>query len=290
MATRVSRSAKDGKGAKAAKPSTAGREKKSTSAKVSGRSAAGKTKASRGRAAKAAPAEPPPFEGFPKDFLAFFREITKNNDREWFAVNKERFKASVQTPALSFIAAMDLPLGRIADCFVADARTQGGSMFRIYNDMRFHNAKPYKEHAACQFRHMAGKDAHAPGFYVHLDPKEVFFGGGIWRPPAPQLRAIREAIAADPERWWEATRGTAFRRRFGTIRGDSLKRPPQGFDADHPAIEDIKRLSFFAMQSAPPESILSKRFVADVSKCFATMAPFMQFLTEALDLPFHLDD
>ena len=97
--------------------------------------------------AKAAASALPPFSGFPKDFLAFFREIAKHNDREWFTANKERFKASVQVPMLSFIAAMDLPLGRIADCFVADARSQGGSMFRIYNDMRFHDAKPYKEHA-----------------------------------------------------------------------------------------------------------------------------------------------
>src|SRR5205085_9821768 len=105
------------------------------------------------------PAAPPPFAGFPKDFLAFFRELAKNNDREWFAANKHRYVGSIQAPLRSFVVAMDLPLGRFADCFVADTR----SIFRIYNDMRFHDAKPYKEHAACQFRHEAGKDAHAPG-------------------------------------------------------------------------------------------------------------------------------
>jgi len=240
-------------------------------------------------AAKAVPVAPPPFDGFPKDFLAFFREIAKHNDREWFAANKERFRASVQIPMLSFIAAMDLPLGRFADCFVADARTQGGSMFRIYNDMRFHDAKPYKEHAACQFRHEAGKDAHAPGFYVQFEPKEVFFGGGIWRPPGPQLRAIREAIEADPERWTEITRSPSFKRRFGAIEGESLKRPPQGFDPEHPLIDDIKKLSFFVGQIVEPEEIQSKAFVKEVSRSFEALGPFMRFLTEALGLPFHHD-
>ncbi|MFN2425825.1 MAG: DUF2461 domain-containing protein [Candidatus Binatia bacterium] len=241
-------------------------------------------------AAKRIAAVPPPFSGFPKDFLAFFREVAKNNNREWFAANKERFHSSVQMPTLSFIAAMDLPLGRIADCFVADARSQGGSMFRIYNDMRFHDAKPYKEHAACQFRHGAGKDAHAPGFYVHFEPKEVFFGGGIWRPPAPQLRAVREAIAADPERWTKITRSPAFKRRFGAVEGDSLQRAPMGFDPDHPRIDDIKRLSFFAVETVKADAIQSKDFVKDVAKSFAALAPFMEFLTEALGLPFHHDD
>ncbi|HXC49599.1 MAG TPA: DUF2461 domain-containing protein [Candidatus Limnocylindrales bacterium] len=228
----------------------------------------------------------PPFAGFPKDFLAFFRELAKNNERTWFAANKQRYLDSIQAPLRSFVIAMDVPLGRFADCFVADTR----SIFRIYNDMRFHEAKPYKEHAACQFRHEAGKDAHAPGFYVHFEPKEVFFGGGIWRPPGPQLRQVREAIAADPERWNSITRAPAFRRRFGAVEGDSLKRPPQGFDPDHPAIEDLKRTSFFAVQTVKPDVIQSKDFVREVAKSFEALAPFMEFLTEAVELPFHRGD
>jgi len=231
------------------------------------------------------------FEGFPADFLGFFRDLVRHNDREWFAANKDRYLASVQRPTLAFIAAMDLPLGRIADCFVADARPVGGSMFRIYRDTRFaHDKTPYKEHAACHFRHVAGKDAHAPGFYVHLDPNEIFFGGGIWRPPGPILQQIREAIVADPQRWQSATRSAGFRRRFGAIAGDSLKRPPKGFDPDHPLLEDLKRTSYFAVQKAEPEAIASARFVGEVARAFEAMAPFMEFLTDALSLPFHLDD
>ena len=235
------------------------------------------------RSSKEKPAAPPPFAGFPKDFHVFFRELAKHNEREWFQANKQRYLDSVMTPLRAFVAAMDLPLGRTADCFVADSR----SIFRIYNDMRFHDAKPYKDHAACQFRHEAGKDAHAPGFYVQFEPTEVFFGGGIWRPPSAQLRAVREAIEADPERWKKLTRSAAFRRRFGGVEGDSLTRPPQGFEPAHPMIEDIKRTSFFAVEQAKPSSIHSKDFVRDVAKSFEALGPFMEFLTEAVGLPFH---
>lgn len=236
-------------------------------------------------------AEPGPFTGFPKDFFAFFRELARNNEREWFKANEQRFRESVEAPLLSFIAAMDLPLGRFANCFEAIPKRSGGSMFRIYRDTRFSRDKsPYKENAACQFRHEAGKDAHAPGFYVHLEPKEVFFGGGLWLPPGPELRMTREAIAADPDRWMAITRAPAFRRRFGGVEGDSLKRPPAGFDADHPCIEDLKRTSFFALQEVKPSAIHSKDFVKEVARSFEALSPFMEFLTEAVGLRFHRED
>ena len=163
-------------------------------------------------------------------------------------------------------------------------------MFRIYRDTRFSKDKsPYKEHVAVHFRHMAGKDAHAPGFYMHFEPKEVFFGGGIWMPPGPVLRQVREAIADDAQGWKSATRGPAFRKRFGETQGDSLKRPPQGFDPDHPLIDDLKRKSFFAVQQVEPSFALTPRFTAEVEKAFVALRPMMRFLTESLELSFELD-
>jgi len=230
------------------------------------------------------------FQGFPAGFFRFFRELAKHNDRDWFNANKERYKADVVAPMSRFIEAMDGRLAAVSDCFVADPRPNGGSMFRIYRDVRFsHDKRPYKEHAACHFRHMAGKDAHAPGFYMHFEPGNVFFGGGVWMPPNPVLTRIRQAIVDEPERWKKATRGAAFRRRFGAVAGDSLKRPPAGFDAEHPLIDDLKRKSFFAIQRADQKLAAGPRLVGEVGKAFVALAPMMEFLTTALELSFSLD-
>jgi hypothetical protein len=64
------------------------------------------------------------------------------------------------------------------------------------------------------FRHERAKDAHAPGYYLHIGPGEVFAGGGIWQPATEAATAIREAIAEDPERWRHATQSGAFARRL----------------------------------------------------------------------------
>jgi uncharacterized protein (TIGR02453 family) len=226
------------------------------------------------------------FAGFPVDFFRFFAQLHKNNDRDWFNANKDRYQQSVQEPMSAFITAMQPKLAAISEHYIADSKPHGGSMFRIYRDTRFSKDKtPYKTHAACQFRHAAGKDAHAPGFYVHIEEDQVFFGGGIWLPPAPQLNAIRDFIA-DNARSWARVRNAKKVQDAGGIKGDSLKRPPRGFDDQHVHIEDLKRKSFYVMSEAPSQSAAKPGFVDEVTQGFVRAAPLNRFICDALELPF----
>ena len=190
------------------------------------------------------------FPGFPNDLFRFLNDLSKNNNRDWFNENKDRYQKSIVLPVKDFIVVMGERLHKISRSFMADPRTNGGSMFRIYRDIRFSKDKrPYKENVGCQFRHIAGKTVHAPGFYVHIQPGNVFVGGGIWKPPNPVLDKIRTAIVEQSDKWSEITKRTKY---FPTIEGDQLKRPPRGYDADHPHIEDLKRKSFFLKHNVEP--------------------------------------
>ena len=135
-----------------------------------------------------------------------------------------------------------------------------------------------------QFRHTRGKDVHAPGFYLHLSPDECFAGAGIWKPKAAVAHQIRDAIVADPDRWLAITKDRKFKRDWVEVTGDKLKRPPQGFAADHPLIEDLKLKDFLAGRSLTIEEVCAPDFLKRYAKLCVTAAPFMQFLTEALDL------
>ena len=118
---------------------------------------------------------------FTSESFAFLRELSKNNNREWFAANKKRYEAELRDPALRFISDFGPRLNRIAPRLVADPRPVGGSMFRIYRDTRFAADKtPYKTAVGIRFPHRAASDVHSPGFYLHLEPSEVFVGAGIW--------------------------------------------------------------------------------------------------------------
>ena len=172
---------------------------------------------------------------FGPEAFAFLRALGENNNREWFQANKKRFERDARDPMLRFIAEFAPHLEKISARFVADARTNGGSLFRIYRDVRFSKDKrPYKTNIGAHFRHQAAKDAHAPGFYLHLEAGAVFAGSGIWHPDAPALTKIRDAIVADPKRWRRVTSAKALGT-GGALGGESLKRPPRGYDPEHPA-------------------------------------------------------
>jgi uncharacterized protein (TIGR02453 family) len=226
------------------------------------------------------------FNGFPKDFFAFFNELKKNNNRDWFTANRSRYYESVVHPMGEYIVGIAPYLKRISPFYKADPRPHGGSMFRIYRDTRFSRDKtPYKTHAACHFRHQAGRDAHAPGFYMHIETGRLSLGGGIWRPPSKQLGLIREFIADNPSSW-EELRDTPAIKKAGGIKGDSLKRPPRGYEADARHIEDLKRKSFFLMTETGAELALSDALVSESAKVFRTTAKLNHFISDALELPF----
>lgn len=227
------------------------------------------------------------FEGFPAGLFRFLKDLSSNNNREWFNENKERYLKTVSTPVCDFVAAMAPKLGKLANCYVADPRPHGGSMFRIYRDARFSNDKrPYKEHVGCHFRHEAGKDAHAPGFYVHIEVNKVLFGGGIWMPPNSVLYKIRDAIVENPDKWKRIKNSRSVNARTNGISGDGLKRAPRGYDEDHVHIEDIKRKTYFAMTEVNLKMAKSPEFIKEVVKTFRAISPMMAFITEALDLPY----
>ncbi len=223
---------------------------------------------------------------FNREFFDFLTELKENNSRDWFLANKERYRSVVQEPLLAFISDFAEPLRGISAEFVADPRPSGGSMFRIYRDVRFAKDKsPYKTHAAAQFRHRAGRDAHAPGFYVHLEPGNVFVGAGSWHPDREAVEAFRNAIVDNPKGWRAILGSPGFSKRHRMV-GESLMRAPRGFDPGHPLIEDLKRKDFISIEEFSQAKACSAGFIDTVADSFRTAAPLVKFLTKAVGQPF----
>ena len=226
------------------------------------------------------------FAGFQPALFEFLEQLADNNNRPWFQANKERYDREVLEPAMAFIRAFQPLLKRISPHFVASDRRVGGSLMRVYRDTRFSKGgEPYKTNVGIQFRHELGRDIHAPGFYVHIAPGECFWAVGLWRPDAASLGRIRRAIAERPDRWRRAHDDRKFRRQF-SLEGGSLKRPPRGFPADHPCVEDLKRTDFIAMKELEEDDVRDKRFLERTAARFAASGPFMRFLCDALKTPY----
>lgn len=217
---------------------------------------------------------------------AFLRDLATNNEREWFASNKERYVDKVQEPALEFITDYGSRLAKISPHFTADARVVGGSLFRIHRDTRFSKDKtPFKQNTGVQFRHEAAKDAHAPGYYLHIEPAGTFVGVGLWRPETAVAYRIRHHIAEHPDAWKKAAHAKAFRGTFD-LGGDSLVNPPRGFDPEHAFIDDLRRKDFIASTSLSQKAVTSDDFIDHFDAIARKATPFMRFLCEAVGVPF----
>ena len=223
---------------------------------------------------------------FDEELFSFLDDLRANNDRAWFTASRARYESAVLEPALAFIEDFAPRLEGISHHFRADARASGGSLFRIHRDTRFSKDKtPYKTNIGIHFRHNAAKDAHAPGFYLHLEPDASFFGCGIWRPDGPTTQRIREAIVDDPAGWTRATRSKAFTSRL-RLDGDQLKRPPAGLDPAHPLIDDLRRKDFIGIGPLTQGGACAPDFIADYDALCRLAAPLARFLCQALELPF----
>jgi len=226
------------------------------------------------------------FQTFDPSLLRFLKQLAKNNNRAWFRENKTRYEKEVLEPSLAFIRAFRPRLKKISEYFTAIDRRSGGSLMRVYRDTRFHGTgEPYKTNVGIQFRHEMGRDIHAPGFYVHLEPGTCFLAAGLWRPESAIRRQVREAIVENPTRWRRARNDKKFQASF-FLDGDSLKKCPLGFPADHPCIEDLRRTDFIAVANLDDSATLQKAFIDDVAQAFTATKPFMRFLCDAMNIPF----
>jgi len=225
---------------------------------------------------------------FTPKLFAFIRDLKENNDRDWFKAHQDLFEEYVREPALQFIEDYSDPLLKVSEHFTADARKVGGSLFRIQRDTGFSKDKtPYKTHVGIHFRHVATReDVHAPGFYLHLEPAGSWAALGLWRPATAHAYANRERIAEDPAGWKRAAYGKRFTSLYGPLEGESLKRPPRGFDPEHPLMEDLKRKDFIASTRLRQSDITRDGFMEQYLATAKTGAPFMHYLCDAIGVGF----
>ncbi|NQD35952.1 DUF2461 domain-containing protein [Permianibacter sp. IMCC34836] len=221
---------------------------------------------------------------FTEGTFKFLAALAKHNNRDWFEQNKPRYEELVREPALAFIASLQAPMQTLAPQFDVSAKKMGGSLMRVFRDTRFSNDKtPYKTNIGIQFRHVTGKNVHAPGFYIHLSPQECFLGAGMWHPEADALKKIRNYIHDNPYTWGMSVRDKTFRKYF-SLEGDSLQRMPRGYSDSHEHAVDLKRKDFIAIHPFATEEALKKSFGKFCLTRFAATEEFMHTLCEAVDV------
>lgn len=224
--------------------------------------------------------------------LRFLRSLARHNERAWFEEHRAAYEQDLLAPLRELVDEMDARLAGFAPEFVGDRRR---SVFRIHRDVRFsRDKKPYKTNAACWLFHRdvgRTKGLHdsnaAAGFYYHLQPGRSFVGGGLWMPPPPALRRIREALVADSAGFERTLRGAAFRRLYGQLDEDPgtiLTRPPRGYTDESPGARWLRFKSFTATHDLTDAEATAADLPDRFEAACRALLPLMRWLNGGLGL------
>lgn len=157
-------------------------------------------------------------------------------------------------------------------------------IFRINRDIRFTKDKsPYKSNMGAYFA-KGGKTGGYAGYYLHLQPNnQSFIAGGIYDPSPEVLKKIRQEIDYNGEKLELIVGDKRFKELFGKLQGESLQRPPKGYEANHPHIDWLKLKSFIAIHPVMDTMVAKPDFIEHTLTLFEALAPLNQFLNAALD-------
>ena len=217
---------------------------------------------------------------FSEDFIKFFKQLEKNNNREWFKKNKERYINSVKNPFENFMQEM---LHRIYEDDEEINLVPKESIFRIYRDVRFSkDKKPYKTFASAIISPGGRKELTSPGYYFEFNAKEIRFYGGAHFLQKEQLQKVRESIAANTDEFYSLIADKEFKKRFGKILGEQNKRIPKEFKEIIQVQPLIANKQFYFFNSLESSKILNSRLPDILMKYYYAGKPMIMFLREAM--------
>lgn len=218
---------------------------------------------------------------FTKEFLKFFKDLEKNNEREWFHANKKRYEEHVKKPFEEFVAVM---IDRMQSVDPAIVITPKDAIFRIHRDVRFSKDKsPYKVQVSGVISSGGRKDMSTPGIYLQLNHKEFAIYSGAYKPDKNQLQGIREAIASDPKGFKKLISAKAFVSKFGAIQGEKNKRIPKEFQEIHEEEPLIANKQFYYTAELPANTALDDKLVKIVMDYYKASIPVSKFLEKAMN-------
>ena len=223
------------------------------------------------------------FNGFPKEMMAFFNELQKNNDKAWFEAHKKAYETQVKRPSEDFVVTMGEKLKQLAPRIMAVPKVNQ-SLFRINRDTRFSNDKsPYKTNLGIWFWEGNRKRMDCSGFYFHLGDGILMLGAGMYIFGKGTLTRYREAVI-DKRLGPQLKKAvTDISRKGYAIHGRHYKRVPQGFDASHELAEFLLHNGLTAMtEEKIPEKIFSDTIVDYAFSHFKNMSPLHEWLVKAV--------
>jgi uncharacterized protein (TIGR02453 family) len=212
-------------------------------------------------------------------YITFFKELEKNNNREWFHEHKKEYENDVKKP---FIAILENLIPEIEKLEPFISPEPKDALFRINRDIRFSKDKtPYHTLLKAGFS-PNGKKSKLPGYYLGISAEKVHVGGGLFTLKGPDLKSIRTLISENTEEFIQIVNSESFITTFQELKGEQAKRLDKRFQPILEKTPYIANKQFYAIQELPVTDYLNTdKTLATITESFEAINPLNQFLKKA---------
>lgn len=213
----------------------------------------------------------------PKGYLKFFKDLSKNNHKDWFQENKKRYTSDVREPMIALVEEVSqLMQKHDAEMKVIPAKC----LSRINRDIRFSKDKtPYNIHMHAHIS-KGSKEDPKPGIAFRFGPEYCGIMGGFYNPQKERLLALRQTIASDLKTFQRLIKNKKFVDKFGTIQGDALKRIPKEFQEVYEKEPLIANKQFYYVKQLKPSFANEKNLAKTIVDYWLAAKPINEFLSK----------
>lgn len=214
-----------------------------------------------------------------KEYITFFQELEKNNNKHWFHEHKKRYETEVKRP---FLALLETLIPVMASLEPAITTKPKEALFRINRDLRFSKDKtPYHTLLKAGFS-PGGKKSSLPGFYLGISATSIHVGGGLFTIQPKDLKEIRGLIAGSPDEFNGIVTSDAFVSTFKELKGERSKRLDKQLEPIKSQVHYIANKQFYAMRELPViDHLNADQLISTLNNTFKAINPLNQFLKKA---------
>lgn len=163
------------------------------------------------------------YNGFSNISHSFFIDLANNNNREWFAENKQIYKEYVESESIQLFSALADTMLLIDPSFEIEPKP-AKVLSRIYRDIRFSKDKtPYRTSVWFSFKRSGKEWKEYPAYFFELSANSYTYGMGYYEANKNTMDRLRSEIEENPEELFSIMdyliQNTNFR-----IEGDKYKK------------------------------------------------------------------
>jgi uncharacterized protein (TIGR02453 family) len=217
---------------------------------------------------------------FDKRFYEFFEGLALENNKAYFDVNRKTYQTAVREPFVDLVGDMIMRIGEHEPELQIQPKE---AIFRINRDIRFSKDKtPYKTHVGAHISRGGRKDHQYPGFYFQLGHDRIMVAGGVWMPDKDGVYKVRTHIANNPEKFAKVIKTPVFKKTFGEVLGDRLKRIPPEFKEAFEVQPYVGNKAWYYHTDIGPEVIVEDRLPDVLMDHYLAGQSVAGFLRDAL--------